>query len=85
MKRQVLTIEEGLSMSTDELNNFIENDTKMLEEGLYSENETNIDFMGMTDEEIIERYGFVPMNEYINNWIEKLTNRNDIYKDAQKV
>ena len=77
MKRQVLTIEEGLSMSTDELNNFIENDTKMLEEGLYSEDETNIDFMGMTDEEIIEKYGFVPMNEYINNWIEKLSKKND--------
>lgn len=74
MKRKIITFDELMSMNFDELSEFIENDKKLIEEGVYSNEGTNIDFMGMTNEEIIKKYGFTEKNEFFNNLRERLFN-----------
>ena len=74
MKRKIITFDELMSMNFNELSEFIENDKKLIEEGVYSNEGTNIDFMGMTDEEIVKKYGFTEMNEFFNNLRERLFN-----------
>ena len=44
MERRIITIDECMSMSEQELNSFIKEDIQMLNEGIGNINESNIDF-----------------------------------------
>ena len=44
-KRRIITIDECMTMTERELYDFIEEDTKMLNEGIGDINESNIDFL----------------------------------------
>lgn len=77
MKRPMITFDEFMSMSDDERAKFRERDAQLLAEGLIDPNEPNIDFMGMTDEEIIEKYHFTPMDVVFDRVMKKL-NQQDL-------
>lgn len=77
MKRPMITFDELMSMSKDERKKFYERDEQLLAEGLVDPHEPNIDFMGMTDEEIVEKYHFTPMEEVFGKLMEKL-NQEDL-------
>ena len=72
MKRPMITFDEFMSMSDEEFAKFEERDKQLLSEGLVDPNEPNIDFMGMTDEEIIEKYHFTPMDVVFDRVMKKL-------------
>lgn len=77
MKRPMITFEKYLSMSSDERAKFRERDAQLLAEGLIDPNEPCIDFMGMTDEEIAEKYHFTPMDVVFDRVMKKL-NQQDL-------
>lgn len=52
-KRRIITIDECMTMTERELYDFIEEDTKMLNEGIGDINESNIDFQGMTMADVV--------------------------------
>ena len=60
------------SMSEQELKKFIKEDTKMLNEGIGNINESNVDFQGMTTEDIVKKYNCVPMEEVFQGIRNKL-------------
>lgn len=68
----MITFDEFMSMSDEEFAKFEERDKQLLSEGLVDPNEPNIDFMGMTDEEIIEKYHFTPMDVVFDRVMKKL-------------
>lgn len=72
MKRKIITIDECMSMSEQELKKFIKEDTKMLNEGIGNINESNVDFQGMTTEDIVKKYNCVPMEEVFQGIRNKL-------------
>lgn len=72
MKGKIITIDECMSMSEQELKKFIKEDTKMLNEGIGNINESNVDFQGMTTEDIVKKYNFVPMEEVFQGIRNKL-------------
>ena len=74
-KRRIVTINEVMNMSSQELNDFIENDEKLLSEGIGNPKESNVDFMGMTSEEVIQKYNLIPLEEAFNNIRNKLTKK----------
>lgn len=47
-KRRIITVDECMTMSEQELRAFIEEDNRMLNEGIGDINESNVDFQGMT-------------------------------------
>lgn len=63
MKRRIITIDECTTMSEQELKTFIKEDNQMLNEGIGNINESNVDFQGMTTEDIVKKYNCVPMEE----------------------
>lgn len=71
MKRRI-TIDEFMSMTLEERNNYFDRKEQLLREGI----ETEFDTMGMTDEEIVKKYGFTEKNEFFNNLEQKLMSRN---------
>ena len=71
-KRRIVTIDELMNMSSQELSEFIENDEKLLSEGIGNPNESNVDFMGMTNEEVIQKYNLIPLEDAFNNIMNKL-------------
>ena len=73
MERKIITIHECLRMSEQELNDFIDNDKKLLSEGIGNRNQSNVDFCGLTIKDIAEKCGDTPMNEVFNNLFAKLT------------
>ena len=73
-----ITIEEMRSMTTKQLDEFIDNHQRLIAEGVISETESNIDFMGMSEEEIQKKYGYTPIDEFFNEIREKLNSRNGI-------
>lgn len=77
MKRPMITFDEFMSMSDEEFAKFEERDNQLLSEGLIDPNEPSIDFMGMTDEEIIEKYHFTPMDVVFDRVMKKL-NQQDL-------
>lgn len=79
MKHKI-TIDEMRSMSTIELEDFIDNHNRLIEEGIISENETNIDFIGMGEEEIRTKYGFTPIDEFFNELKQSLINKHGLFK-----
>ena len=72
MKRPMITFDEFMSMSKEERAKFRERDAQLLAEGLIDPTEPNIDFMGMTDEEIAEKYNFTPMDVVFDRVMKKL-------------
>ena len=50
----MITIDEYMSMSEKELNEFLDRDEKLLKEGMIDESQSNVDLMGMSDEEIAQ-------------------------------
>ena len=77
MKRPMITFDELMSMSDDELTEFCKRDEQLLAEGLIDPHEPNTDFMGMTIDEIIEKYHFTPMEEVFGKLMKKL-NQEDL-------
>lgn len=75
MKRPMITFEKYLSMSSEERAKFRERDAQLLAEGLIDPTEPNIDFMGMTDEEIAEKYHFTPMDVVFDRVMKKLNKK----------
>lgn len=63
MKRKIITIDECVPMSEQELKTFIKKDYQMLNEGIGNINETNVDFQGMTTDDIVKKYNCIPMEE----------------------
>lgn len=63
MKRRIITIDECMTMSEQELKTFIKEDNQMLNEGIGNINESNVDSQGMTTEDIVKKYNCVPMEE----------------------
>ena len=59
-------------MSEQELIAFIEADNKMLNEGIGNINESNVDFQGMTTEDIVKKYNCIPMEEVFRKIRNKL-------------
>ena len=72
MERPMITLDELMSMSEKEINEFIDRDEQLLAAGLIDENQPNIDLMGMTDEEIAQKYGYTPMNVVYDRIMQKL-------------
>lgn len=70
-----ITIDELHSMSQKELDEYIDYWQKLVEDGLVSEDESNIDFMGLTDDEIVEKYGYVEMNEFVNGLYQRFADK----------
>ena len=52
-----------MTLTERELYDFIEEDTKMLNEGIGDINESNIDFQGMTMADVAKKYNLIPMEE----------------------
>lgn len=73
MKWKTITIDECMSMSKKELNEFIDNDKRMLAEGLIDESQPNVDLKGMSDYEIAQKYGFKPINVVYDKIMEKIS------------
>lgn len=63
IKRRTITIDECLSMSTKELFDFVRKDTDFLNEHSEFRNQPNIDFTGLTHEEILRKFECIPANE----------------------
>ena len=68
----MITLDELMSMSEKEINEFIDRDEQLLAEGLIDENQPNIDLMGMSGEEIAQKYGYAPMNVVYDRIMQKL-------------
>ena len=71
-KRRIITIDECMTMNEQELKAFIAEDTKMLNEGIGDINESNVDFQGMTIEDIVKKYNCIPMEEVFHGIRNKL-------------
>ena len=75
-KRRIITVDECMTMSEQELRAFIEEDNRMLNEGIGDINESNVDFQGMTMEEIVKKYNCIPMWEVFQRIRNKLERAN---------
>ena len=71
-KRRILTVDECMSMSYEELSAFLEEDEKLLSEGIGDRSQPNVDFQGMTIQDIAKKYGCIPMEEAFANIMKKL-------------
>lgn len=72
MDRRKITIDEFMSMTEQELNDFLDRDEQLLAAGLIDENQPNVDLLGMSDEEIAQKYGFTPINIVYDRIMKKL-------------
>ena len=68
----MITIDEYMSMSEKEVNEFIDRCERLKAEGVINENQPVVDLMGMSDEEIAQKYGFTPMNVVYDRIMKKL-------------
>ena len=73
MERSIITIDECMSMSQEELKEFLENDEKLLSQGIGDRNESNIDFLGMTIQDVAKKYGCIPIEEVFGELSKKLS------------
>lgn len=71
MKRRIITIDECLSMSTKELFDFVRNDAKLVNEHPEFNKQPNIDFQGLTHEEILKKFECVPAKDARQRLLEK--------------
>ncbi len=74
----MLTIDELMSMSCDEVTVFLERRKKMINEGKVTKNQPYIDLQNMPDEEIARKYGFTPL-ETVRARIQKKLNGEQLY------
>ena len=74
-KRRIITIDESMSMSEQELISFIKEDEEMINEGIGSINESNVDFQDMTIKDIIKKYNCIPMKEVFDGLRKKLNRK----------
>ena len=68
----MITIDEYMSMSKEELNEFIKRNEQLIAEGVIDKNQPVVDLMGMSDEEIIQKYNLIPMNVVYERIMERL-------------
>ena len=68
----MITIDEYMSMSKEELNDFINRNEQLIAEGVIGKGQPVVDFMGMSDEEIIQKYNLVPINVVYERIMERL-------------
>ena len=73
MERSIITIDECMSMSQVELKEFLENDEKLLSQGIGDRNESNIDFQGMTIQDVAKKYGCFTIEEVFAELRKKLS------------
>lgn len=71
-KRRILTHEEFMQMSEQEKYEFAKEDERLLSEGIGDKNQSNIDFQGMTIEEIVEKYEYIDGDVAFDNIFKKL-------------
>lgn len=72
MDRRKITIDEFMSMTEQELNDFLDRDEQLLAAGMIDENQPNVDLLGMSDEEIAQKYGYTPINVVYDRIMKKL-------------
>lgn len=72
MKRRVITIDEVMSLPAEELDEMIRKDEEMLNDGVTSESLLEIDFMGMSEDEIIRKYHCRPWDVVYIEILDKL-------------
>ncbi|MGM9770576.1 MAG: hypothetical protein ACI3Y6_07685 [Candidatus Cryptobacteroides sp.] len=72
MDRRKITIDEYMSMTEQELNDFLDRDEQLLAAGMIDENQPNVDLLGMSDEEIAQKYGYTPINVVYDRIMKKL-------------
>lgn len=72
MDRRKITIDEYMSMTEQELNDFLDRDEQLLAAGMIDENQPNVDLLGMSDEEIAQKYGYIPINVVYDRIMKKL-------------
>lgn len=72
MDRRKITIDEFMSMTEQELNDFLDRDKQLLAAGMIDENQPNVDLLGMSDEEIAQKYGYTPINIVYERIMKKL-------------
>lgn len=75
MKRPTITLEEFITMSIEELDAFIERDRWLIAQGLVSEDDPTVDMMGMTIEQIADKYHYYTIDEVRDNIVRKLSDR----------
>ena len=68
----MITIDEYMSMSEEELKEFTDRHEQLIAEGVIDESQLVVDLMGMSDEEIAQKYGYTPMNVVYERIMEKL-------------
>ena len=64
-----------MSMTEQQINVFLDRDEQLLRDGLIDETQPNVNLMGMSDEEIANKYGFVPSSVVFDNIMKKLEDR----------
>ena len=72
MDRRKITIDEYMSMTEQELNDFLDRYEQLLAAGMIDENQPNVDLLGMSDEEIAQKYGYTPINVVYDRIMKKL-------------
>lgn len=72
MGRRKITIDEYMSMTEQELNDFLDRYEQLLAAGMIDENQPNVDLLGMSDEEIAQKYGYIPINVVYDRIMKKL-------------
>ena len=72
MKKTMITIDEYMSMSEEELNEFIDRHEHLIAEGVIDENQPMVDFMGMSTEEMVQKYNLTPINVVYERIMERL-------------
>ena len=76
-----ITIDELMSMSSEEQDSIFENTNHRNANEKVSETIT-IDLMGLSNEEIIARYNFVPMDDFIEDLKQKLLSKRCNFGDV---
>ena len=66
---------QSMSMIEQELISFIKEDEDMVNEGIGSINESNVDFQGMTIKDIVKKYNCIPMKEVFDGLRKKLNRK----------
>ena len=68
-----ITIDEYMAMSKEEVEEFHKREQQLIAEGKATPDDFTIDMMGMSDEEIAEKYGFTPMDIVVDRIMKKLS------------
>ena len=71
-KRRIVTIDELMNMSSQELDEYMDRYNKLLAKGIVEDEGPIVDSMGMTFEEIVKKYNLILMEDAINNIMNKL-------------